>query len=58
MNEEHVIYTKQFLTNILEIIKDDIHDLQMWSVYNEDRFGEEITKLNSALDTIVQSTKN
>lgn len=38
-------YTKDYLKNVLLILKDQIEDLTVWSVYNGDTFLEEITKL-------------
>ena len=46
------MYDKKFLKTTLLILEDNLKDLDMWSVYNKDRFNNEISELKTMIKTL------
>lgn len=44
------MHTQQDLKDIVQILRDQLDDLQTWSVYNDDRFSDQISDIEAALD--------
>lgn len=42
-------YDNKFFYDSLVLLRDQLHDLQTWSVYNDDKFNEEL----HAIDELV-----
>lgn len=40
------LYNKEYLKNLLSIIKDNIEDLAKWSIYNDDKGNYELGMFN------------
>lgn len=51
-------YTKNDLRSILEIVKDSVDDLSKWSVYNDDKYNEEVHQLNEIIKNIKLKENN
>jgi hypothetical protein len=46
------MYDQKFLKTTLLILEDNLKDLEMWSVYNKDRFNNEISELKTMIKTL------
>ena len=51
------LYDKKFLITIVAIILDQVADLSKWSVYNDDKFNEEIGEICKLLAKIRSETE-
>ena len=51
------LYTKDYLVLVIKILKDNIHDLSLWSVYNADKYNEEVSALEKHIGHIEKDLK-
>jgi hypothetical protein len=51
------MYDQQFLKDTIYLLKDQIADLSKWSVYNEDKYSDAITIIESELKEIERTSK-
>ena len=49
------IYDDKFLKTSIIILQDELHDVSVWSVYNDDKLNEEINKVKSALTELKEA---
>jgi hypothetical protein len=46
------LYTDEYLTLTVKLMKDEVKSLSLWSAYNNDTLGEEIEELKNLLERI------
>lgn len=46
------LYTKGYKNDTIQIIMDQLHDLELWSVNNNDEHSEDIQNLKALLNKI------
>ena len=46
------MYNQKYLKTTLLILEKDLEDLEMWSVYNKDKFNNEISELKTLILTL------
>lgn len=49
------IYDDKFLKTSIIILQDELHDVSVWSVYNDDKLNEEINKVKIALTELKEA---
>jgi hypothetical protein len=52
------LYTKKYLTLLLQTLRSDIMELMNWSAYNDDQLNEEIAKLGLQVQEIEELSNN
>lgn len=51
------LYDKEYLDLSIEQLKDVIDDLQKWSVWNQDEYGDEFSYLSQVAEKITSQIK-
>ena len=51
------LYDKKFLDLTIQVLKDNLDDLSKWSVYNEDKYSEEVSALEKHIKHIEKDLK-
>ncbi len=46
------LYDKGFLRDTIQIIRDELHDLELWSFYNKDIYTDEIITIRTAVEAL------
>jgi hypothetical protein len=49
------LYDQKYLKLTIQVLKDNIHDLSLWSVYNEDKYNEEVSALEKHIKHIEEA---
>lgn len=49
------IYDEEFLKSTLSLLQSELDDLDTWSVYNEDKFNDEISIIRNAIELIKEN---
>lgn len=55
--ELKALYTEKFLKDTLNLLKDNLKDLELWSVWNEDKYQVTISVIKEKIFSIEQSLK-
>lgn len=50
-------YNKAYLKDTLEVLLDTLDDLQKWSVWNQDEYGDEFNYLEQTAKKIIDQVK-
>jgi hypothetical protein len=51
---EHKIYDKSFLNDTLYLLHEQLHDLDLWSVYNKDKYSDEICEIKKSFKELTK----
>jgi hypothetical protein len=51
------MYNTKYLKTTLLILEDNLGDLDKWSVYNGDKFNEEVSRLRKIVETMKAEIK-
>lgn len=46
------MYNQKYLKTTIRILEKDLEDLEMWSVYNQDKFNNEVSELKTMILTL------